>query len=272
MGELAPITKIIPVLVVTAFMVIGMMLHQTARQKQILGVLWLQAMRRLITHLQRHRGLSAGVLGGEQALEENLSEVRKQVFKDIDAINGVGEWMNQHADWLSIVEHWTRLIGSVHRLSVSDAIHQHTLLIKNVLALVDEIAVEHHLHDVPGGSQWRDLLTLAEYVGQMRALGTAIATVANHQDEIAVNKTREDLQGLSQEILTSLDSPNYRAGIDGDNLQRILDFLSYVDAQLLKDAPGVEASGFYAEATKTLDQLFKRFDQQLSQVHQRLAH
>jgi len=265
--------QIIPVLVVATVLVIGLMRHQSARQQQAQGVLWLQAMRLLITHIQRHRGLSSGVLGGDRSLQMKLEEVRLQVSRDFEQISGVGEWVKQHEGWHSITQHWARLAGNIHQLTLARNIDQHNRLIKNILVFVDEIATQHHLYT---GTQtraniWRDLLTLAEYVGQLRALGTAFASSTGAWDDAVINHTRQDIQTLTQEILATLDTPRCRAGLDGGNLQRILDLLAHVDMQLLREGPLVSAADFYASATKVLDQLYERFDEELAQVNRRLV-
>src|SRR5690606_21551222 len=114
-----------------------------ARHQQARGVLWLQAMRLLITHVQRHRGLSAGVLSGDRSLQSNMEEVRLQVSRDFEQIGSVGDWVKEHSGWQSITQHCARLAGNVYQLSLSRSIDQLNRLITNILAFVDEIADAH---------------------------------------------------------------------------------------------------------------------------------
>lgn len=274
MGDITPnaVLQIFPVLLVAALLTIGLMRHSTARQRQAQGVIWLQVMRLLLTHIQRHRGLSSGILNGDRSLQEKLEEVRRQVNRDFDQIGKVEGWVGQHEAWHTITQHWGRLVGAT-RLSVAHNLDQHNRLIKNILVFIDDIAMEHHLYT---GMQtkaniWRDLLMLAEYVGQIRALGTVIASNRDEWDDPLTNRTRQDLQNLSQDLVTALEAPRCRTGLDGDNLQRILDFLAYVDLQLLHQGPLVSATDFYGTATGVLDRLYERFDEELAQVSRRLA-
>lgn len=275
MGDFTPhvLIQIIPVIVLVAVIVAALVRHQAARQQQAQGVLWLQAMRLLITHIQRHRGLSAGVIAGDRSLQGKLDEARLQVSRDFEQISGVGEWVKQHEGWHSITQHWARLAGSGHPLSVARSIDQHNRLIKNILVFIDEIAAQHHLHTgaTVKTNIWRDLLTLAEYIGQVRALGVAVASSGADWDSLTTNRSRQEIQSLCQDVLAAMDTPRCRVGLDPKNLQRILDFLSYVDMQLLREGPLVSAAEFYAEATRVLDHLFERFDQELAQVNRRLA-
>jgi hypothetical protein len=265
--------QVVPIVLVLAVLAVGFLRHQAARQQQAQGILWLQAMRMLITHIQRHRGLSSGVLGGDRSLHSKLEEVRLQVSRDFDQIGSVGEWVKQHQGWQSITQHWARLAGNLHQLSVGRNLDQHTRLIKNILVFVDEIAVAHHLHTASSvrTNIWRDLLTLAEYIGQVRALGMALVASASDWDDAVLSRARRDLQDLNQEIVATLETPRCRLGLDGDNLQRILDFLSFVDTQLMRDGALVSATEFYATATQTLDRLFERFDEELALVNRRLV-
>lgn len=275
MGDLTShvLIQIIPILLVAAVLAIGLMRHQAARQQQTQGVIWLQAMRLLITHIQRHRGLSSGVLNGDWSLQANLEDVRLQVSRDFDQIGGVGEWIGQHEGWHTITQHWARLAGNTSQLSIARNMDQHNRLIKNILVFIDDIAIQHHLHAgmYAKTNIWRDLLMLAEYIGQIRALGTVIASSRGEWDDPVMNRTRQDIQNLGQDLISALEMPRCRAGLDGDNLQRILDFLSYVDLQLLREGPLVSAADFYGVATDVLDRLYERFDEELAQVNRRLA-
>src|SRR5688572_11246521 len=275
MGEFTShvLIQVVPILLVLVALAVGFLRHQSARQQQAQGVLWLQAMRMLITHIQRHRGLSSGVLGGDRSLQGKLEEVRLQVSRDFEQIGSVGDWVKHHQGWQSVTQHWARLAGNLHQLSVGRNLDQHNRLIKNILVFVDEIAVVHHLHMASSlrTNIWRDLLTLAEYVGQVRALGTALAASGGEWDDVVVSRARQDLQSLNQEIISTLEAPRCRLGLDGDNLQRILDFLSCVDMQLLREGALVSATDFYAAATQTLDRLFERFDEELALVNRRLV-
>jgi hypothetical protein len=264
--------QIVPIVLVLMILAVGFLRHQAARQQQAQGVLWLQAMRMLITHIQRHRGLSSGVLSGDRSLQGKLEEARLQVSRDFEQIGGVGEWVKYHEGWQSITQHWARLAGNLQQLSMSRNMDQHNRLIKNILVFVDEIAVAHHLQTTSNlrANIWRDLLTLAEYIGQVRALGTAFAASGGECDDAVLSRARQDLQSLNQEIVATLEAPRCRLGLDGENLQRILDFLSYVDLHLLREGPQVPATDFYAAATQTLDRLFERFDEELAQVNRRL--
>lgn len=265
--------QVIPLLLVIIIIVVALLRHQAARQRQAQGILWLQAMRLLITHVQRHRGLSSGVLSGDGALVTPLTEVQAQVSRDFELISGVGEWVKDHDGWQAITQHWARLAGNLGRLTMRQNLDQHNRLIKNVLVFVDDIAQAHYLYPLSGNRAdiWRDLLTLAEYIGQARALGTSIAACSAQGDAEGRERSCQGLQALQQVILNTLESPRYRAGVRADDLQSVLDFLTYLDSELLSDNLSVSASDFYSVATQTLDRIYERFDAELIQANRRLS-
>jgi hypothetical protein len=265
--------QVVPVILVGAVLVIGLRHHHAAHREQVQGVIWLQVMRVLIAHIQRHRGLSSGFLNGDKSLQAKLEEVRRQVDRDLEQIGQVGEWIWQQEAWHSITQHWMRLASNAAQLSVANNLDQHNRLIKNILVFIDDIAVQHHLHSGAQvkASMWRDLLMLAEHIGQIRALGTVIASGRDECDDPVQSRARQDIQSLSQDLVAALEQPQCRTGLDEDNLQRILDLLAYIDLQLLRQTPLVSSADFYGVATGVLDRLYGRFDEELTQVNQRLV-
>lgn len=262
-----------PVALLLLIAAIAFARHYHARQLQAQGVLWLQALKMLITHIQRHRGLSSGALAGDQVLQLKLSEMQQQVSRDFEHIGSVGEWI-KNTSWQGITQHWARLAGNIYRLTIPGSLDQHNRLIKSILALIDDLALVHHLHHGSAfkASIWRNLLTLAEYIGQVRAIGTALTAHGYNWDDGAHGRARRDLEALDQDIIALLDTPRCRSALGAESLQEILDFLSYVDCNILREGPIVSAADFYNVATNTLDKLYERFDEELAEINRRLIH
>lgn len=266
------VIRVVPIVLLITLLAVVVMRHQTARQKQVQGVIWLQAMRMLLTHIQRHRGLSSGLLSGDKSLASQMEETQKQVSRDFTHITSVGEWVKQHQGWQGITQHWARLAGNVHHLPMQQSLDQHNRLIKNILVFVDDIASAHHLSSASGARSniWRELLTLAEFVGQARAFGTALCASGQPLGSLLFEKTQKNLQEINTSILMTLEAPRCRNNLDAINLQNILNFLAYIDTHILQEGPVVSAKEFYKVATQTLDKLYERFDVELSKVNSRL--
>lgn len=267
-NALLQIVSIMSVLVVVGFATAR---HYMARHKQAQGVLWLQAMRTLVTHIQRHRGLSAGYLSGMTTLKEDVESVQRQVSQDFEQISSVGEWIREHPEWQSITQHWARLAGNLANLPAARSMDQHTRLIKNILTLVDEIAAQHYLgvQTAPRLGSWRDLLALAELIGQVRAVGTAICAQHEHWETHFFNGAAKDLLSLTQEVFATLETPRCRHSLSPQLFQEVLDLLAYVDTYVLSEGPLISAPVFYQRVTETIDVLYTQFDSALTAVNRR---
>lgn len=263
----------IPVIGILVLVLYLFLRNGMARKQQAQGVLWLQAMRMLITHIQKHRGLSSGVLGGDLSLKPQLEDIQKQVSRDFEHIAAVGEWVKAQQDWLHITQHWARLAGNVYRLEAVRSIDQHNRLIKNILVFVDQIAQVHFLNPNSNSSpaSWRDLLMLAEFIGQVRANGVAVASARKDGDSVKVEKFRKELFSVIQDIFTALEEPRCRMGLDEAALEEILNFLNFAEISMEDDTSTVTGREFYQRATLTLDKVYERFDKQLDWISRRLV-
>lgn len=262
-----------PILLIAAIVIFICARHKSERYQQLQGVLWVQAMRVLLSHVQQHRGLSSGVIGGAESLKGKLEEIQQQVSRDFEHIGSLGEWVVAHEQWRVITQHWARLAGNLSQLSVSENIAQYNRLIKNILVFVDDVTATHHLgpHSAFKSIIWRELLTLAEYIGQTRAVGTALAARSKSVEDADLSHVYKDMGLLSHDIFVTLNEPRCRSELDPDCLQEILDLLVYTDANLLRAGPIVSASEYYAESTRVLDDIYARFDEELRKVHRSLS-
>lgn len=264
--------KAIPLLLVLIAIVFAILRHKKARLYQAQGVQSLLALRLLITHLQRHRGLASGVLSGQRSLLPMLEEMRSRVSDDIEHMGTIGEWLNQREEWRNIVQHWARLSGNVLRLNAQQSTDQHTRLITNILLLVDTMARAHFLSELPGRSAsiWRELLSLAELMGQIRAAGMAIAASLDQYTEPDL-MARRRLDGLIKEAYQLLEIPHYATEMDAQLLQEVIDFLDAMDNLLLRDPSGAATTEVYQSATRILDAVYERFDTELASIQRRLG-
>lgn len=265
--------QIIPAVLVLLVIAVAIVRHQAARKQQVQGIIWLQAMRMLLTHIQRHRGLSSGVLSGDQTLTSAFEGIQQQVSRDFIHIAAVGDWVLHHQGWQAITQHWARLAGNVATLPVARAIDQHNRLIKNILVFVDDIASAHHLAALSSSRSniWREVLTLAEMVGQVRAIGTSLCAAGEVVGASPLDTAQKNLHALNAKILEMLEAPRCRNNLNPISLQSILNLLSYVDAHILQQGPVVSAKDYYREVTQTLDKLYEEFDHELNKVSRRLS-
>lgn len=267
LGAVNHAVQLLPLLVL-GLIVFGFYLRrQIICRQQLQGVRWLQSMRILLAHIQKHRGLAAGVMSGERALLSQLEEVQQLISRDLLHIADVGDWVKDNVHWLAVTAHWARLAGRLHSMGLLNAIDQHNRLIKNILVFIDDIAAEHYLtKDVRGApNNWRELLAAAESVGQARALGTAL-TAGGRYFEFALKTRAELIQVMLnlQEMLEKMDLPHAQQ-------QAVHELLSYIKTHILVNEQS-SAADFFARATLCLDSILLAFDEELSRVQQRLSN
>lgn len=256
--------------------------HQQRRRIQIAHTLrQLRVLRQLIAALQRHRGLSNGVLNGDDRLRAELTETRATVDRHIQ--QRTMRHTTQRETWDALLDHWGRLRQS-EQLTVENNLTQHSLLIRNCLYLLEDIAVSAdlakeypHLHYVE--ALWRDLVPAAEWTGQARALGTGLAAQGCSSAEQRVRlrflyqkmeqSTRSTFELLREHSLCFPDMA--LAGVN-DCAAAVKSLLECIERDLLQcSTPSIAAPVFFAQATQTIDQLFGLVDDALGQL-ERVHH
>ncbi len=266
-GAVSHAIQLLP-LIVLGLIAFGFYLRrQIICRQQLQGLRWLQALRILLAHIQKHRGLSAGVLSGDRSLLPQLEETQQLISRDLLHIADVGDWVKDNVHWLAVTAHWARLAGRLHSMGLLNTIDQHNRLIKNILVFIDDIATEHYLtKDVRSAPKnWRELLAAAESVGQARALGTAL-TAGGRYFEFAL-KTRAELI----QVMLNLQEMLEKTELPLPQQQAVNELLMYIKTQVLvSEQPS--AADFFAQATACLDNILQAFDGELSRMQLRLSN
>lgn len=258
--------QLLPLFVLGLFLFGYYLRRQLIGRQQLQGVRWLQAMRILLTHIQKHRGLSAGIISGDRSLLPQLEEVQHHISRDLVHIAGVGDWVKDNVNWLAVTAHWARLAGRLNTMGLFNNIDQHNRLIKNILVFIDDIASEHYLtKDVRGApNNWRELLAAAESVGQARALGTAL-TAGGRYFEFAL-KTRAELI----QVMLGLEDLIEKTELPLAQRHAVSDLLNYIKTRILVSDHASSAE-FFISATECLDCILLAFDTELNRVQLKLS-
>lgn len=241
------------------FMVMVSHKHRKSRQKK--GLQWLSSFRELLSHIQKHRGLTSGFLSGGQSLKLDIELMQSEVSLDLRNIARIDSSIENNSRWCGLTQHWARLAGNYQAHSMSHNLSQHNMLIKNVLYLIDDLAQECDLlllksrDSKPLHLYWRELLSAAEYIGQARAIGVGVST-AEHCDSISrirLNYLSEKIEGNTQRLWRELgDDPKQAVCIE--------QLLECIEKQLVLEKPSVAPSDFFDLATAAIDSLLDQFD------------
>ncbi|GAA5316563.1 MAG: hypothetical protein AseanaTS_17670 [Candidatus Pelagadaptatus aseana] len=270
MNNLAMIVTASLILIVVA----ALLRHNYVKQRyerQMAGLSWLQSMKRLLSHIQQHRGLSNGYLNGSMDLLAEIQSLQVQVSRDISDICQVGEWVEKSERWQNINQHWARLAGNFRHNEMENNLLQHNKLIQSVLFLIDDMALHHGLlslkiqGDKPFYLLWRDLLSASEFIGQARAVGTGVAA-KGECDSIS----RIKLNYLCKKVSENTDSVWSQLRTDQQCIDATNELLDCVKRQIILDQVSMPASQFFDLASKALNGLHDQYDQLIEEVRWQL--
>ncbi|MEC8427004.1 MAG: nitrate- and nitrite sensing domain-containing protein [Pseudomonadota bacterium] len=244
-------------------------IHMRKQQlaRQMLGLSWLQSLKSLLSNIQQHRGLSSGYLNGETELLAQIQSLQGQVSRDIDAIRRVDEWMENNDRWIGINQHWARLAGNFKHNAPENNLHQHNMLIQNILYLIDDMALHHGLlrlkvqEGKPFYLLWRDLLSASEYIGQARAVGMGV-TARGGCDSIS----RIKLNYLSKKIDENTSAVWRELDVSDQCRSSTQDLLNVIRTEVVMEEVALSPKQYFTQASRALDALHNEYDSLIESV------
>ncbi|MBV2234295.1 MAG: HAMP domain-containing protein [Sterolibacterium sp.] len=243
-------------------------------QKELAAIDLLQSLTRQVQLTQQHRGLSAGVLGGNEAMKKTL--VDKQMAIDM-AVADVSQTelrlrdeFNVAEAWQPIQQEWAQLGRSGMNLSAPDNLKAHTGLIRHLLEFQTTVADAGMLTGDPDldtfyliDSLVVRLPEMLELLGQTRAKGTgALASqevTAQQQIDFSVQLS------LLQHTLASLNGNLLKAGKAEPHLagklqafsqeisQATAEVIDLVQNDILAGHYATSPEDYFAKVTATID-------------------
>ncbi|WP_053980849.1 nitrate- and nitrite sensing domain-containing protein [Marinagarivorans algicola] len=277
--EAKHLIMIASVLIAIALVLIFFVWNVRRQQKKYLQAkdfLALQALRSMLMHLQRHRTLSVAVLDGDQSMLAELALVQSNTSRDLQCIALEADWAKKDvpADWLAITAHWARLAGRYQYLNIRQNLDQHTKLIKNLLAFIDEIITTLNLrtprvgYPLQGQTSWRYLLDLTEGLGQLRAIG--LAYIASMERGEQAPRLRNALQTKVTELTQALELNDCNQSVSKSQKNSILQFIECFPEALLKNPKKCSIKHYHQSATAIMDALYMEFDKEIKKLQDRL--
>jgi methyl-accepting chemotaxis protein len=243
-------------------------------QRELAGVRVIKPLLGFVQLAQQHRGLAAGVLGGEPTWEPRVAEKAKEVEAAIKAVDGamagdgtvfgVAEpWQAIKSKWAELAREWPELTGPASFLA-------HTELIGEALALVSQVGDASGLVVDPALDSFYVVDVAAsrlpetlEYLARVRGSGTGIlarksATEDERFDYGGRVAVLEKMMARLQENLTR--ASKYNGGIKAQLDQFLEKFaggsgevLQIVQREIVTGRPLTEAGVFFAKATDAVD-------------------
>ncbi len=173
-------------------------------QRQVQGGQVVSAVNRVVQSMQVHRGLSAGMLSGNDALAQRRPGVSSALAQAMDQVDQALKTAKAPASilsqWAERRQAWAALEPAVagKQLTAEESTQRHTQLVAGTLLFVDALMDAFSLSLDAGLSTHMlsraslvNAVQLTEYLGQMRARGTAVLTKGE-----ATPQARATLQSL----------------------------------------------------------------------------
>jgi methyl-accepting chemotaxis protein len=196
---------------------------------ELQGIAVVKPTQRLIQFLQQHRGMSQGVIAGNEAMKEKRAAKEKDVVETIKAIEAVASpELNGDKRWQSVLGEWKQIQAEGLGWTAVESFSRHTALIDSVLTYMADVGDHYRLTVDPEIDSFYLIDTVMnkapvalERMGQMRAKGTGILTkkVMHDQQKIEMSSLMAELNGANKTLSINLEktaryNPDLKAGLD----------------------------------------------------------
>lgn len=203
---------------------------------ELQGVTVVMPTQQLIQFLQQHRGMSAGVLAGNEAMKEKRLAKAKEIVGTIKTVeSAASEELRSSAAWKAIVAEWGQIETDVLEWTGAESFRRHTELIANVLTFMTDVADKYSLTLDPDIDSYYLIDTVMnkapyalERLGQMRAKGTGILTKKQiaPQDQVEMNTLMAELNGALRPLKVNLEkTARFNPDLQGQLGQATKDYL-----------------------------------------------
>lgn len=154
---------------------------ETARH-EIAGLQMLKPMNRMVQFMQQHRGLSSGVLNGNEAMKDKRIAKEKEVAEMVLATDAaLSSFLRETARWKAIRQDWADIAAQGMSWAPPENIKRHSVMIDKVLIFMGDVADAAQLTLDPAMDTYYFMDTVVmkmpamlEPMGMTRARGTGI--------------------------------------------------------------------------------------------------
>ena len=150
---------------------------QTA-QNELNGLQMIKPLNRMAQYMQQHRGLSSGVLNGNEAMKDKRAAKEKEVVEAVVAADAsLSPALRENQIWKSVRQDWEEIRAQGLSWSGPDNIKRHTQMIAKALQFMAEVADANNLTLDPAmDTVVSKMPAMLEQLGITRARGTGVLT------------------------------------------------------------------------------------------------
>jgi hypothetical protein len=224
------------------------------------GIVYLKRLRTLLMYIQQHRGLTNSFLSNNFSAVDQIQKIEALVAREIADLNAIDGWIKDNTKWNSITDHWFRISSNYRTLEAEVNLKQHNTLIANLLYLIDDLAYAHHLGKLglmdAADTDWRNLLFIAEYIGQARALGMGAVSKGYCSSVLRIQ-----LNHLIVKIEANIN-PAWAESIQHD----FHHFVKVIENQVIIDKTTISPADYFKLATICVEHMLIEFDRQVEKI------
>lgn len=222
----------------------------------------------LVRAIQQHRGLSSGWLAGERSFEQRLHERRREIDRHLNGLAEIARLETAmprpcftHQNLVLFRFQWRELVEDLPVLSIEQSIARHSLMISRALdwlSSLGEARIELAVPDKVTAGLVRNhadrLPMLAEYLGQVRAVGSGVAA---RQQCSPVARVRLRYLTTRAEMLLKEAHAAAQNAESNAAAKAVTELLGVVNRQLLGTGTiKLKADVYFETATRAIDAVY----------------
>ena len=270
-------------MIILLFVLVGIQLSISRKKhkEKVMATLRMVAIiKRIIGLSQKHRGLTATYLQGNNSVAGELYEIRQNIEALINDANQFALTTSE-ARWEAYLDHWRRLESTSMQLTPPESFKQHTSLIETLLYLLQDVAEHIEFAETDQSLNeahflWREFPQLVEYIGQARAVGVATATKGESSqiDKVKLGYLCEKINLMSDTVFNKLNQMTKVSESDQLNQaeQACIQLVSLINEQLILPVKvSIANQEYFAIASHTMEQCNTLLDNELSAIVTRFS-
>ncbi len=280
-------------IVVSVFLYVTKANEEIAKTGQELdAVRYLTPLRTLFEHVPQHRGTAQGFLSGDVTQRDRLTALAVQINTDLEAVETaeleVGAGLDSDVRYTAIRRTWRNLQQRFTGLSPAGSFNQHSLLIGDIMALMQHVANTGQLIGDPDlDSSYLIDTTVdripetAETLGVLRGLGNGIAArgavTANERVRLSelVSRAQGGLAAIDRNLRIAFGrNPDLEAALAPKLVATIAaaqGFLGVANSRLIRtEQIDIPPNEYFTAGTQSLSRIFELYDGGLESLQQLL--
>ncbi|MFC5303028.1 methyl-accepting chemotaxis protein [Azospira restricta] len=206
-----------------------------ASRAELRGIAVIKPMQRVLQYMQQHRGMSQGVIAGNEAMKEKRAGKEKEVSEALQATEAaLLPELAAGKEWKAITGEWTQIKADGLNWTGVESFSRHTALIDSTLMFMIGAADSYSLTVDPDVDSYYLIDTIMskapvalERLGQMRARGTGILTKKEMHDQqkIEMSSLMAELNGALKNLRFNLEkTARFNPGMQAVLAQTSKDF------------------------------------------------